>query len=344
MSGSHRRIMLAALAAAAMTVAAAPAQADSVADFYRGRAITILVPSGAGGLNALYARTVGDRWGKHIPGNPKVLYQYMPGGGGIKGTNFCYTIAPKDGSMVCEPLNPLALAQMLRPKGIKYDAGKFNYLGNASNMNGSFAVWHTIKVKTLMDARKTEIIFAGTGRGSESYYDPTILNNLFGTKFKLVMGYKGGGALDLSLERGETFGRAGPLLSWVVRKPHWLKSGKIRILAQVGLKRMPDFPDVPLLTDFAENDEQRAILGFISSRAAIGRPFVAPPGTPPDRVAALRKAFVDTMNDPDFQADVKKRRLYNDWSSGADVQKVVANMLATPKPLIKKIRAALGYK
>jgi tripartite-type tricarboxylate transporter receptor subunit TctC len=341
---SHPRVAIVALAAITTIIAVGPSRAEPVADFYKGRALTILVPSGAGGLNALYARTVGDRLGKHIPGNPKVIYQYMPGGGGIKGTNYCFNIAPKDGSMICEPLNPLALAQLLRPRGVKYDAGKFNYLGNASNMNGSFAVWETVKIKTLLDARNTEVILSGTGKGSESYYDPTIVNNLFGTKFKLVMGYKGGGALDLSLERGETSGRAGPLLSWVVRKPHWLKSGKIRILAQVGLKRMPDFADVPLLTDFAETAEQRQILGFISSRAAIGRPFVAPPGTPPDRVAALRSAFIATMKDPEFLADVKKRRLYNEWSSGAEVQKIVANMLATPRPLIRKIQAVLGYK
>ncbi len=344
MTTSHLSAGFTAIAVIATMLATGPSQADSVSDFYKGRNITILVVSGSGGLNALYARTVGDRLSKHIPGNPKIIYQYMPGGGGVKGTNFCYNIAPKDGTTICEPLNPLALAQLLRPKGIKYDANKFHYLGNASNMNGSFAVWHTVKIKSLMDARNTEVVFAGTGKGSESYYDPAIVNHLFGTKFKMVMGYKGGGALDLSLERGETSGRAGPLLSWVTRKPHWLKSGKIRILAQVGIKRMADFADVPLLTDFAKTDEQRQILGFISSRAAIGRPFVAPPGTPMDRVAALRKAFVATMKDPAFQADVKKRRLYNDWSTGEDVQKVVANMLATPKPLIKKIQATLGYK
>ena len=331
-------------AAIVATVAAAPAQADAVADFYRGRAVTILVPSGSGGLNALYARTVGDRLGKHIPGQPKVIYQYMPGGGGVKGTNYCYNIAPKDGSYICEPLNPLGLAQLLRPKGIKYDANKFHYIGNTSMQNGSFAVWHTVKIKTLMDARNTEVIFAGTGKGSESYYDPTIVNNLFGTKFKVVMGYKGGGSLDLSLERGETFGRAGPLLSWGVRKAHWLKSGKIRILAQVGIKRMPGYANVPLLTDFAKTDEQRQILTLISSRAAIGRPLVVPPGTPSDRVAALRKAFIATMKDPAFLADAKKRKLWTEWTSGEDVQKVVARMMATPKPLVAKAKKALGYK
>ncbi len=343
MSRTGLKIYIPAIMAVTMTAFAVPASADAVANFYKGRAVTIVVPSGSGGLNALYARTVGDRMGKHIPGKPTVIYQYMPGGGGLKGTNFCYTVAPKDGSMLCEPLNPLALVQMLRPKGVKYDAAKFNFIGNAANMNGSFAVWHTVPAKTLMDARKQEIIFAGTGKGSESYYDPTIVNKLFGTKFKLVMGYKGGGALDMSLIRQETFGRAGPLLSWVVRKPHWLKEKKIRILAQVGLKKFKGFENVPLLIEFARNDKERAMLRLISSRAAIGRPFVAPPGVPKARVAALRKAFVDTMNDPAFKADIKKRRLLNEWSSGEDVAKVVKAMLATPKNLIEETKAVLGY-
>lgn len=337
-----RILLLAALAVP--TTLGAPALADPVADFYKGRTVTILVPSGSGGLNALYARTVGDRLGKHIPGQPNIIYQYMPGGGGVKGTNYCYNVAPKDGSFICEPLNPLGLAQLLRPKGIKYDAAKFHYIGNASMQNGSFAVWHTVPVKSLMDARNTEVIFAGTGKGSESFYDPAIVNNLFGTKFKVVMGFKGGGALDLSLERGETFGRAGPLLSWSVRKPHWLKDGKIRILAQVGVKRMPGYKDVPLLSDFAKTDEQRQIIGLISSRAAIGRPFVVPPGTPADRVAALRQAFVATMKDPAFQADAKKRKIWTEWTTGEEVERVVAKMMETPKKLVTKTRAVLGYK
>ncbi len=333
----------AALAAALAGVFAAPASADAVADFYKSKPVTILVPSGAGGLNALYARTVGDRMGKHIPGNPNVIYQYMPGGGGMKGTNFCYTIAPKDGAFMCEPLNPLALLQLLRPKGVKYDASKFNYIGSASDMNGSFAVWHTVPIKTLLDARDHEVIFAGTGKGSESYYDPALVNALFGTKFKMVMGYKGGGQLDMSLERKETMGRAGPLISWIVRKQKWLKEGKIRILVQVGLKKFKGWEHVPLLIEFARNADERAMIKLISSRSAIGRPFVVPPGTPKARVAALRKAFVATMNDPVFKADIKKRRLVNMWRDGAEVARVVDDMLATPKPLLNKVRATLGW-
>ena len=256
-----RLIAVAACASAAFVQA--PARADAVADFYDGKQITILVVSGSGGMNALYARTLGDRMGKHVPGKPKFIYQYMPGGGGLKGTNYCYSVAPKTGTTLCQVLNPIGLLQILRPKGVKFDAGKFNYIGNTGDQNGSFAVWHTVPAKKLMDLRNVVVPFAGTGKGSESYYDPTLLNSMFGTKIKLVMGYKGGGQLDLAMAQQETLGRAGPVISFIVRKPHWIKEGKIRILAQVGLKKIPGFENVPLLLEFARNDEERQIIRLI---------------------------------------------------------------------------------
>lgn len=339
-----KKIHAFAAATAALSLAVgAPAQADAVADFYQGKQITILVVSGSGGLNALYARTLGDRMGKHVPGQPKFVYQYMPGGGGLKGSNYCYNIARKDGTLLCQVLNPIGLMQVLRPKGVKYDANKFSFIGNTGDQNGSFAVWHTVPVKKLMDLRNIEVPFAGTGKGSESYYDPALLNSMFGTKIKIVMGYKGGGQLDMALAQQETLGRAGPVISFMVRKPHWLKEGKIRILAQVGLKKIPGYEHIPLLLEFARNDEERQIIRLISSRSAIGRPLVAPPGVPKVRVEALRKAFIATMSDAKFKADIKKRRMLNDWRSGKEVQKIVAEMLATPQSLINKTRKVLGW-
>jgi tripartite-type tricarboxylate transporter receptor subunit TctC len=324
-------------------IAAGPASADAVADFYKGRTVTVVVPSGEGGMTALYARTVGDRLVGHIPGRPRVIYQYMPGGGGLKGANYCYNLAARDGTVICEPVNAFVLLQVLLPKGIKYDAGKFGYVGSAADSNGSFVVWHTVKAKTLLDVRNEEIPLAGTGKGSESYYDPALVNALFGTRFKMVMGYKGGGALDLSMERQETLGRAGPLLSWPVRKQRWIDEGKIRFLAQVGLRKAAGFEKVPLLEEFARSDEERRMIRFISSRSAMGRPFVVPPGVPSDRLAALRTAFVATMTDAAFQSDIRKRRLTSDWRSGKEVEKIVGEMLAAPVPLVKKIRATLGW-
>jgi tripartite-type tricarboxylate transporter receptor subunit TctC len=335
--------LAAALCCAFMAFVQTQASADEIADFYKDKHITIIVNSGSGGLNALYGRTLGGRIGKHIPGKPKILMQFMPGSGGLKGVNYCYNIAPKDGATLCQVLNSLGLAQLLRPKGVKYDAGKFNFIGNTGDQNGSIAVWHTVPAKTLMDLRNVEVPFAATGRGSESFYDPTLLNALFGTKMKVVMGYKGGGQLDMAMEQQETTGRAGPVISYMVRKPHWLKEGKLRILLQVGLKKIPGYEHIPLMLELARNEEERKIMTLMSSRSAIGRPVVAPPGVPDERVAALRKAFVATMNDPAFQADIKKRKMLNDWRSGEEVTKIMATMLATPKPLLKKTRNTLGW-
>ncbi|MHA1108178.1 MAG: hypothetical protein ACTSQV_03575, partial [Alphaproteobacteria bacterium] len=215
--------------------------------------------------------------------------------------------------------------------------------GNTGDQNGSIAVWHTVPAKKLMDLRNVEVPFAGTGKGSESFYDPTLLNSIFGTKIKMVMGYKGGGQLDMALAQKEVLGRAGPVISFMVRKPHWLKEGKIRILAQVGLKKIPGYEKVPLMLEFARNDEERQIITLVSSRSAIGRPVVAPPGVPTARVAALRKAFIATMNDPAFKADIKKRRMLNDWRDGKEVAKIVDRMMATPKSLLDKTKKALGW-
>jgi tripartite-type tricarboxylate transporter receptor subunit TctC len=242
------------LSCSLLAFAQTPAASDEVTDYYKGRQITIIVNSGSGGLNALYARTLGDRMGKHIPGKPKMIFQFMPGSGGMKGLNYCYNVAPKTGLTLCQVLNSLGLAQLLRPSGVKYDAGQFNYIGNTGDQNGSIAVWHTVPAKTLMDLRNVEVPFAATGRGSESFYDPTLLNSVFGTKMKIVMGYKGGGQLDLAMEQQETTGRAGPVISYLVRKPHWIKEGKVQILLQVGLKKIPGFEHIPLMLDLARND------------------------------------------------------------------------------------------
>ena len=267
---------------------------------------------------------------------------HMPGGGGIKGTNYCYNIAPKDGSFLCEPLNPLALAQLLRPKGIKYDANKFHFLGNASNMNGSFAVWHTVKIKTLMDAKNTEVIFAGTGKGSESYYDPTIVNNLFGTKFKLVGGYRGINGIDLAIQQDELDGRGGSYLSWISRKPDWVRDVKVKFLVQNGLAKLRDLPTVPLRSDLAPDARSRQLLELLSSAGAVGRSIVAPADIPPERVAILRTAFDAIVADAGFKSSLAKRNLPLNPVSGAKIQQIVRNTVGAPKDLAQELRKILG--
>ncbi|MPY69740.1 MAG: hypothetical protein GEU92_06615 [Alphaproteobacteria bacterium] len=338
---SFRTAVLAALAG---VVAAPAAQADAVADFYGGKQVTVIVNAGTGGLNGLYARTVADRMGEHLPGKPKLIVQAMPGSGGIKGANYCYNVAPKDGSVLCHLLMATPHAQVLGTKGVKFDAAKFTWLGRTATANSGLYVWHTEKPQTLQDAKKFEVILGATGKGSESYMDPTIINAVMGTKFKMILGYRGGGDLDLALERLEIKGQSGPLISVLTRKPHWLAEKKVRYLFQSGSTPHPKLSNVPLLTSLAENAEDRRLFAFLSSRADLGRTYSAPPGLPADRTAALRKAFADTMKDPAFLADAEKRRIDVMPESAEFVEKKIAELMATPPSVIARAKKALDLK
>ncbi len=328
------------------TLAALAPQAygDAVADFYKGKEVKIIVGSGSGGTNALYARTIGDHIGRHIPGNPTVIVQSMPGGGGIKAANYFYNVAPHDGSVLFHPQHSHPQAQVLGQKGVKFDVTKYYYLGRTASANSGIFVWKTVPVKTLMDVRGTEVIIGASGKGSETYTDPTIINSVLGTKFKVITGYKGGGEMDLALERGETTGDAGPILSVFVRKQHWLKDDLIRFLVQSGDARHPKLPDVPLLTEIARNDEERAVFEFMSARAKIGRTLVAPPGTPSDRVAALRKAMADALADPKLLAEAKKRNVDIFPASWRTVEGYVKGVLNTSPAVVARLKSALDLK
>jgi tripartite-type tricarboxylate transporter receptor subunit TctC len=332
------------LGAAAMIAAMPAARADAVTDFYSGKQVTVIVNAGTGGLNGLYARTVGDRMGGHLPGRPKIIIQAMPGSGGIKGANYCYNVAPKDGSVLCHMLMATPHAQVLGTKGVKFDARRFTWIGRTATANSGLYVWHTEKPRTLEDARKFEVVLGATGKGSESYTDPTIINAVMGTRFKMILGYRGGGDLDLALERLEIKGQSGPLISVITRKPHWLAENKVRYLFQSGSTPHPKLAGVPLLTSLAKNDADRSLFAFLSSRADIGRTYAAPPAVPADRTAVLRKAFADTMKDPAFLADAAKRRIDVMPESAAFVEARIAELVDTPKDVIARAKKALGLK
>jgi tripartite-type tricarboxylate transporter receptor subunit TctC len=329
----------------AVAFACAPlAHADAVADFYKGKDVTVIVGSGAGGTNALYGRTIAAHLGRHIPGNPNVVAQFMPGGGGVKAANYFYNVAPKDGTVLFHPQSAHAQAQVLGSKGVKFDVRKYSYLGRTASQNSGIFVWHTVPVKALMDVRMHEVIIGASGRGSETFQDPTIINSVLGTRFKVITGYKGGGEMDLALERGETNGDAGPILSVFVRKQHWLQQNLIRFLVQTGAERHPKLPDVPLLTELARNDEERAVFAFMSAKATIGRTLVAGPGVPPERVAALRKAMADTLNDPKFLEEAKQRHMDVLPASPQEVEAAVKVVFDTPPAVITRVKKALDLK
>jgi tripartite-type tricarboxylate transporter receptor subunit TctC len=328
-------------AAALLTcLAEAPsARAQSVADFYRGKTLNVLVGVGAGGEYDLLARTLAKHIGRHIPGNPLVVTQNMTGASGLKMANFMFTQAPQDGTTIGVIQNTLVAAQAAGLSGIQFDGAKFRWLGTIAPVVETMAVWHTTGVKTIEDARKKEVIVGGTARGAITYGFPALMNELIGTKFKIVTGYDGGNPINLAMERGEVEARNNTWSSWKTTKAAWLKDKKIAVIAQAG-PRAPDL-DAPSLEDMARTPEERQIIELVVSGTQFGRPFAITPGTPEDRVKALRAAFDAVMEDPAFLADAASLNFDVTPVNGEALDKVAAKVVSTPKELAARARQFL---
>jgi tripartite-type tricarboxylate transporter receptor subunit TctC len=344
MSTHKIRAATAAATVALAAFSAAPAQAAGVADFYKDRTVTIMVGFGAGGGYALYARTLGQHMGRHIPGNPNIVLQFMTGAGGNKAANYFYTVAPRNGAVLAHLSNSAALQQVLRPKRLRYDASKFNYLGRMVSMRSSIIVWHTAPATTLADFKNKTLIFGATGRAGQDYMNPTLMKNVLGFKVKVVTGYKGSRSINNAMEKGELHAMANSWGSVKARLGQWLDKKQIVPLAMVGLTPSPDRPDIPLVLDMAKTKEDRQLLELMASTTAVGRAISTPPDIPAARLAALLTAFDKTMKDPKFLADVKKRKMEIDYMSGADVQKIINKTIATPKELVARFKKAVDFK
>jgi tripartite-type tricarboxylate transporter receptor subunit TctC len=328
------------LVACAVTPAAA---ADSVEEFYHGKTIDLIVGYSAGGLYDLYGRLVAQFMGNHIPGHPTIVPRNMPGGSSRVAAGYIANVAPKDGTALAVGSQSLALEQALGRKA-QFDMAKMNYIGNPNADINVIVTWHTSGVKTLEDAMKREVTVGSTGDDPSSQY-PKATNALLGTRFKIVTGYPGGNDIDLAMERGEVEGRGSSSWgSWKSSRASWLKEKKINVLVQIGLKKTRDLPDVPLLLDVAKNDQDRAVLRLLSSQTTIGKQIFAGPGVPAERVKALRAAFDATMKDPAFLAQAKKQSFDIDPVSGEDLQKIVDEMLASPKAVTDRLNEILGRK
>jgi tripartite-type tricarboxylate transporter receptor subunit TctC len=327
---------------ALLTGPAASQAQPSVADFYKGKTIDLYIGYTQGGGYDLYARITAQHMQNHIPGNPTIVPRQMVGAGSLKAAAYVYEVAPKDGTAMAATAQELPLMQALGTLNIKFDATKVNWIGNPSVDNNVFVMWHTTGVKTVEDARKKEYVIAATGTDSTAAQYPQIMNTLFGTKFKIIAGYPGGRDMDLAMERGEVHGRgSNAWASYKSTQPDWLRDHKIDFLVQVGLTRDKDLPDVPLLMELATNDQDRAALKLLSAPTAVGRPLYTSPGVPADRVAALRKAFDDTVKDPAYLADLAKAGLALNPLSGEEIQKIAAEMVATPKPVVERLLYAI---
>jgi tripartite-type tricarboxylate transporter receptor subunit TctC len=330
-------------AAALIGSAAAPAQAQSVAEFYRGKTIAYILAVPDGASWGLYARTFIEHLRNHLPGNPNIILQVMPGGGGVAASNYIYNVATRDGTVIGTPLSTAMVFAATDPKEVMYDPRKFGWIGSLAVVQDIISVWHTAPTPTLDQAKRIPWIMGATGKGSNSFQDIALANNLLGTKFKSVRGYKGGAEIDIAIERGEVNGRATTWETWPAAHPGWLREKKIVHLVQLGPRKLPEIGDeVPLFRDLVKDPQQRSIVDFVGLSLAMGRSVYAPPGVPTDRLAALRKALVETVNDPDYIAAAKRLSLDTaTWQPGAAVEKLVNDAFSLPPALVEKAKAAI---
>ncbi len=318
------------------------AQADAVADFYKGRNINVIVGYTAGGGYDLYARALSRHMGRHIPGNPSFVVQNLTGAGSLNAANHIYNISPKDGTVFGTFARGMAMEPLIGTAKVQFDATKFTWLGSGTNEVSVCATWHASPVKTWADALKTQFTVGGEGAGSDPDTFTALVRNVFGAKVKLVTGYHGTSDIILAIERGEVDGRCG--WSWSSVKstrPHWITERKLNYLVHMSETKAPELQHVPLISDFATTERQKQILRLVLSRQVMGRPFAAPPGVPEDRKQALRMAFDLTLKDPAFLEEATKMKLEVNPVDGAAVDKLIADLYSTPKDVVEETRAAI---
>ncbi len=333
------RIAAAIILAAAL---AAPARAQDVASFYKGRTIAVVIGYSVGGGYDLYARLVAEHMGKHIPGNPTLVPQNMPGAGSLKAANYLYSVAPKDGSVIGTFGRSMGLEPLVGTDA-PYDGTKFAWLGSVTNDVSLCVSWKTSPIKTWNDMLTKEFTFGGEGSGADPDVFTLAIDNVFGAKAKLVRGYPGTNEVTLAMERGEVDGLCGLSLGTLKsRHGDWMKDGSVNILVQAGIRKSPELPNVPFLTDLTKDPGKVRIVKFIVAGQGMARPFVAPPGIPEERKAALRAAFDATMTDPDFLAEAQRGDIEVNPVSGAEIDALLAEVYATPKDIIVKAAAAMA--
>jgi tripartite-type tricarboxylate transporter receptor subunit TctC len=269
----------------------------------------------------------------------------MPGAGHVRAANYMAVQAPRDGTVVATIGNPIALLQIMDGSGVYYDIAKFNWIGTSDTSSATIYVWSALGVKTLDDAKRREVVIGATGAGGGNTQYPALLNNVLGTKFKVIAGYGTGSDINLAMERGEVDGRANHSFnSLLVSYPQWITEKKINIVVQIGIKPQEGYETVPMLDSFARTDDERAIFKLFSAPIALGRPVAAPPEVPMDRISALRRAYDATMKDPEFLADAKKSKLDISPIEGEALQKIAEDIVATPADVIAKAKAAIEAK
>ena len=334
---------VAALAMTAALFVATAALADDVADFYKGKTIQFYIGYTAGGGYDTYARVLAKHMGAHIPGNPTIVAQNMPGAGSLRATNYLYAIAAKDGTAIGTFARGMPLQPVLDAAGTQYDGRKFTWIGSISDEVSICAFRADKGIKTMADMKTKPYIVGGTGPGADTDIFTDMMRNMFHlTNMKLATGYPGSNEINLAMERGEVDGRCG--WSWsslLSRSKELLDDKKIDITLQFALAKHEDLPNVPLVFDLTTDPKQTAALKLLISRVAMARPVAAPPGVPAERAAALRAAFDATMKDADFLAEAGRNKLEVRPMTGAAVEQLVTELYATPPDVVKIAQEAI---
>ena len=313
---------------------------------FEGKTIKIVIPYGPGGTYDKYGVTFSNYLGKHIPGNPNIILQHMPGAGGVKAMNWAYNVMPKDGLNMIVPLDNAVINQLMRPEKMRFDARRFIWLGSSNQTNIVMVVRTDTGIAKVGDMKAKNVIGSTSGKSSTGYIFPQLLKGLFGYKVKMVTGYKGSSKSILAVERGETQMAAFNWLAWASKVPHWFEGDKpfARPIVQIGVFRDPDLPEsVPMISDLVTDEMDRKAVDFIKVLGLLGRGLALPPGVDPETVKTLRSAF-DKMNaDPEFAAELKKRRLRLIPSSGARIQEIVKKAIDNASPQVVQHARKLIY-
>lgn len=320
------------------------AHADPVAEFYRGRTVSIVVAAPPGGGYDVLARIIARHLSKHTSGQPTIIVRNMPGAGGIVAMNYLFSSATRDGSVIGAMQNNAPFEPLFGTKGANYDPLKLNWLGTPSTETALLLVWHSVPVANYKDLRTRELTMGSTGASSNTTLWARIFSETIGARLKIVVGYPGQVDILLGMERGEIDGYPGNFYSaMAAARPTWIPDGKVKVLVQVGARKEPSLPDVPLLMDLVENENDRLLVQQASAPIAIGRPYAFPPEVPQDRVRALREAFWAVVNDLEFDQDAQKLKLNTEGRQrGEQVQETIRRAYESPEPVTRRLRDLLG--
>ncbi|MFM1814595.1 MAG: hypothetical protein RLZ98_1290 [Pseudomonadota bacterium] len=312
--------------------------AETVEAFYKGRNVQLIVSSTAGGGYDRMARTFARHMPRHLPGEPSIVVKNMPGAGGIKAANYVYSAAPKDGSLFAAVHQGVPFQPLFGEKAARYDALRFGWIGNANSEVGTIFVWHTSPVKTMADAQKREIVAAATDGGSTTAFTYRFMNGLTGTNFKIITGYPGSAESFLALEKGEVEGFF-TVWSSLKARGNLVRDKLVRVIVQVSLEPTPELPGVPLASEFVKSDADRKALDLAVAPGTLGRPYIAPPDLPADRLKALRDAFLATSRDQAFQADIGRQKLEVTPKTAEATLELLKRIYQTPPDIVKRIAA-----